>query len=227
MTDSRKWSLLLVALGAAALVLTFLLPGNDGQTADHGESHAPWTITPHSDGSSEVFGLHLGTSTLGEALVALGDSAEVALILNRDRPATLEAYLESVSAGFVTGKMVLTASLAAEVTDAMQARAVKIEALPSGARRLRLAADDRQRARAARLDAITFIPSVNLDETTVIQRFGTPGERVRTDARREHFLYADRGLDLMLDGDGKELLQYVAPRDFARLRAPLSGSAPQ
>lgn len=227
MTASRKWFLLLVAFGAAVLVLPFVFPGGDRQPAgQHGEARAPWSITVHGDGTSEVFGLHLGASTLGDALTALGGSAEIALMLNRDRPATLEAYLESATAGFVTGKMVLTASLPAEATDAMQTRAVKVEALPSGARRLHLAADDRQRARDAKLDAVTFIPSVNLDEATVVQRFGTPGERVRTDGGSEHFLYADKGLDLVLIAEGKELLQYVAPRDFARLRAPLAAVPP-
>lgn len=224
MTASRKWSLLLVAFGAAVLVLPFVFPGNGRQTSGDTEARAPWSITVHADGTSGVFGLRLGASTLGEALTALGGGAEIALMLNRDRPAMLEAYLESATAGFVTGKMVLTASLPAEVTDAMQTRAVKVEALPSGARRLHLAADDRQRARDAKLDAVTFIPSVNLDATTVLQRFGAPGERILAQGGNEHFLYADKGLDLVLVADGKELLQYVAPRDFARLRAPLFAS---
>jgi hypothetical protein len=38
----------------------------------------------------------------------------------------------------------------------------------------------------------------------------------------EHFLYPAKGLDLILDRKGKEVLQYVAPRDFARLREPLT-----
>lgn len=224
MTSSRKWSLLLVVLGVAVIVLPFVFSSGERPSATMQESRTPWAIKTHPDGSSEVFGLHLGASTLGDALTVLGGGAEVALMLNRDRPATLEAYLESVSAGFVTGKMVLTASLPTEASEAMQARAVKVEALPSGARRLHLAAEDRQRAREARLDAATFIPSVNLDEATVIQRFGPPGERIRADARSEHFLYADKGLDLVLDSESKELLQYVAPRDFDRLRAPLKAA---
>lgn len=224
MTASRKWSLLFVVLGLAVLVLPFVFSGGDRPDAARRESRAPWSIAVQPDGTSEVFGVRLGAGSLGEALTTLGNGAEIALMLTRDRPATLEAYLESVTAGFVTGKMVLTASLPAEVTDAMQARAVKVEALPSGARRLHLAAEDRQRARDARLDAVTFIPSANLDEATALQRFGAPGERIRADDGSEHFLYADRGLDLVLIAEGKELLQYVAPRDFARLRAPLSAA---
>jgi hypothetical protein len=54
-----------------------------------------------------------------------------------------------------------------------------------------------------------------------VQRFGAPAERIRQGETLEHFLYPARGLDIVLDSKGKEVLQYVAPADFARLRAPL------
>ena len=38
---------------------------------------------------------------------------------------------------------------------------------------------------------------------------------------RVHLLYPEKGLDVVVDAEGKELLQYVAPRDFALLREPL------
>ena len=60
-----------------------------------------------------------------------------------------------------------------------------------------------------------------LDEATLIERFGTPGERLPVSSERVHLLYADKGLDIVVDAQGKELLQYVPPRDFARLREPL------
>ena len=83
----------------------------------------------------------------------------------------------------------------------------------------------------APIRSIAFIPSTNLDEATILQRFGAPAERLRGGEHIEHFLYPARGLDVVLDAKGKELPQYVAPRDFARLRQPLaarpaSGSAP-
>ncbi len=71
------------------------------------------------------------------------------------------------------------------------------------------------------MSAIAFIPAANLDEAIVLQRFGAPDERIRADENREHFLYRAKGLDVQLDAKGKEVLQYVPPRDFARLRDPL------
>jgi hypothetical protein len=72
-----------------------------------------------------------------------------------------------------------------------------------------------------RVKAVSVIPTVNLDEATIVQRFGQPGERIQVSEKRVHLLYPEKGLDVVVDGDGKELLQYVAPRDFALLREPL------
>ena len=74
------------------------------------------------------------------------------------------------------------------------------------------------------IKAISVIPTVNLDEATVIQRFGQPGERLAVSEKRVHLLYPDKGLDVVVDGEGKELLQYVAPRNFALLREPLNAA---
>jgi hypothetical protein len=55
----------------------------------------------------------------------------------------------------------------------------------------------------------------------VTSRFGRPSERIRSSESVEHYLYPDRGLDVVLDSKGKELLQYVAPQQFELLREPL------
>jgi hypothetical protein len=44
---------------------------------------------------------------------------------------------------------------------------------------------------------------------------------VEISEKRVHLLYPQQGLDVVVDGNGKELLQYVAPRNFASLREPL------
>ena len=45
--------------------------------------------------------------------------------------------------------------------------------------------------------------------------------RIHVSEKRVHLLYPDKGLDVVVDSEGKELLQYVAPKDFALLREPL------
>ncbi len=67
---------------------------------------------------------------------------------------------------------------------------------------------------------ITFIPAVNLDEEVILARFGTPDNRIES-AGAIHFLYPEKGLDIVLHENSKEVMQYVAPDAFQQLLQPL------
>jgi hypothetical protein len=219
-----------ISLVLAALVLILVLPfvpallsmpDKAKPVVAQPQDGLPWQIESLPDGASRVFGLIPGRSTLADARRHLGPDPRVALIIAPGESGAVEAYYESVSAGFVTGKMVLTMETTQAWREEMLQRARKAEYMKSTTRQVELAGEDLARIETAPISAIAFIPSAQLDEQVILQRFGTPAERIRGAAGKEHFLYPDKGLDLLLDDKGKELLQYVAPREFARLRVPL------
>jgi hypothetical protein len=142
-------------------------------------------------------------------------------LLRRMRHWRSKPISRSVSIGPLTGKLVLSITATASELGAMRDKAAKSDHLATGIRKFTLNDADRQRAERMPLAAIAFIPAAGLDEAIILQRFGAPAERIRQDETLEHFLYPARGLDIVLDSKGKEVLQYVAPADFARLRAPL------
>ena len=184
----------------------------------------PWQIELPGTGQSRVFGLTLGgatASTLADALRLSREAPKLALLAPPNAPVALEAYFDTVSIGPLSGKLVLTIAATSNELEAMRDNAAKTDHLATGIRKFTLNDADRQRAERMPLAAIAFIPSAGLDEAIILERFGVPAERIRQDETLEHFLYPARGLDIVLDSKGKEVLQYVAPADFARLRAPL------
>lgn len=214
--------LILIVVAVAAAVL--LRPGEERRTQPI--EGLPWQIETLPDGGSKVFGLTLARSTLGDARARFGaDGMEVAVVAAPGEAGALEAYYSDFTAGVVTGKLVLLADADRDTVARLRERAVKAEYMDSTTRKYLLDPDDLPIAWRAPIAAITFIPSVNLDEETVLKRFGTPRERIRSNERIEHLLYPDKGLDLALDSKGKEVLQYVTPRAFARLREPLVNQA--
>ena len=134
---------------------------------------------------------------------------------------SLEGYYAQLPLGFVLAKMVVTVDLPDEAISAMRERALKAKHMESTTRRITLHPDDLAAADRLPIRALSVIPTVNLDEATIVQRFGVPGERIAVSDKRTHLLYPQLGLDVMVDQGGKELLQYVAPREFGRLREPL------
>jgi hypothetical protein len=219
-----KLALAIVALVVAALVLPFFLPGAGKQEGVDPNSNLPWQIELDGQGGSRVFGLQPGVSTLGDVRQQLGSEIEVAIIAEPGEVGTLEGYYSQVALGFVLAKVIATVDGKNEAISEMRDRAVKAKHMESTTRRITLHPDDLAAADNLPIKAISVIPTVNLDEATVVQRFGPPGERLVVSEKRVHLLYPDKGLDVVVDADGKELLQYVAPRNFALLRDPLQAS---
>ena len=216
-----KFALYLIALVLLALIIPFFIPGPGKQEGVDPNSNLPWQITVDASGGSSVFGLKPGISTLGEVRQKLGDEVELAIIAEPNELGALEGYYAQVPLGFVLAKVIVTVDATNEAISIMRERALKAKHMESMTRKITLQADDAAAAELLPVKAITVIPTVNLDEATVIERFGQPAERLVLSETRTHLLYPKQGLDIQVDKDGKELLQYVAPQQFARLRDPL------
>ncbi len=225
-----KFSLSIIALIFVALIVPFLIPDVAKRDGVDPNSNLPWQIQLDGQGGSTVFGLQPGVSTLGEVRQKLGNEIEVAIIAEPDEAGALEGYYTQVALGFVLARVIVTLDTNESVIIAMRERALKAKHMESTTRKITLHPDDLAAVERLSIKAISLIPTVNLDEATVIQRFGQPGERLVVSERRVHLLYPDKGLDVVVDTDGKELLQYVAPRNFSILRTPLKaggdGKAP-
>jgi hypothetical protein len=145
---------------------------------------------------------------------------------SRGEPPVLEAYVERASPGGVGGRLVMSAAATPEQLARWQARAVKDELVSAQTRRYALSAADRDEVLGRPLSALAFIPSAQLDEQILRQRFGEPSEVISESAGLQHWLYPQRGLAVALDAKGRELLQYVPPAQFKqRLRDPLLRAA--
>ena len=216
-----KTFLAVLATAAILIVLLTLLPRSTPDAPVGAVHDLPWQIDMLPDGKSRVFGLTIGVSTLADARSRFGDDNELAIVTAPGESGSVEAFYRDVTMGAITGKLILTADIPEQTIVSMRQRAKKLEYMQSSTKKATLADEDAVVAESASIRAIAFIPTVNLDEEMVTSRFGRPSERIRSSESVEHYLYPDRGLDVVLDSKGKELLQYVAPQQFELLREPL------
>ena len=181
----------------------------------------PWQIEILPDGSTRVFGVNPGSSTLGQAAARLGDDMELAVIAAPGEAGGLEMYYGHYRAGLLSARLVLAADMDADTLKQMRENAASTEVLQSGARKHVLSEEDYQAAYQAAISSIAFIPSTNLDHDMIINRFGEPDEIITSGEQTRHYLYAAKGLDVIVNNDARDVLQYVAPNEFSRLREPL------
>lgn len=202
--------------------IALLLVGCDRDRPDTpGDQIYPWQIERLPDGDSRVFGIQFNHTTLKQARSVLGIRHDEGLFENPDGSLSLEIYFNEVTLGGLSGKFILTLGASRSELEALKQRAINSRRMDSGAIRYQPAPSDREQILDLPVAALAYIPYTDLDEELVRLRFGTPGDVIPVAEGKRHFLYPASGLDLLLDEEGKELLQYLAPRDFDRLRRPL------
>lgn len=215
----RYW--LIASLVLAAVLLSWFIP-NPGQPLDaKALALLPWSIEVLPNGNSKIFGVRLGEANLGDLQQILGDDMELAIVAGPDEIGELEAYYSHLLLGYIQARMIVTVDVPKEQIIRMRERAPKAEYMESATRKIRLHPEDSTAARLLPIRALAVIPAANLDEAAIVERFGPPGELLQVSVARRHLLYPEKGLDIVLDREGKELLQYVPPRHFSILREPL------
>ena len=209
----------LITLGLVVAVAAgvWLLPRNPAGIDGERRTDLPWQITPLQDGTSRVIGLHLGTATLADAIARCGEPESVALFISPDARRSLEVYFGTVRFGPFDAKIIVTLEACDDLLDTLAANAVGREGTRDGDTKLLLAESDKAGLVGQRLSGITYIPAYGGLEADFFrdrERLGEPARWRRVNDHAVSWFYPELGLSLLIDAEGKEAFEYVAPRDF-------------
>jgi len=212
----------LSVLGASilALLLGVYLSSLKAPQTDH--AGFPWQLEILPSGQSRVFSLTIGESTLGEAEQVFQEYAELTLFSAPQSEPVIEAFFSEVKIGGLKSKMVMSIQLPTNEIQAMFDRGTRIATLGSGTRKVTLAVEDAAKVRQTAISSITYLPSVHLDAELIANRFGEPAEKI-TDSESDavHWLYPQKGIDIALSENDKEVILYVSPTAFDKVLQPL------
>lgn len=207
--------LLVLGVGLALFLLIWLLVPVPEQDIGQARTDLPWQIETFDDGSSQVFGLRLYHATLADAVERLGPYEELALFESRGGGHSLEAFFGNVSFGPLKAKVVVTLAAPANELKTLAERAQERKGSPSGDWKLLLNRADLDSQLLRPLSGLTYIPAYGgLEAEFFRQRLGEPDAWRTLEEGRVQWFYPAKGLSLLLDAEGKEVLEYVAPRDF-------------
>lgn len=214
--------LILGILGATliALAAAILLPG--GRTVDK-DPKLPWLITVEPSGALSVFGLTLGETTLDEVRDLFHEQGKINLFFSPEMDTyAIEVYFQRIFLSGLRADMVFTLDIDNSTASKMYERGLRISKISSGAKKIDLAAEDQDALKQAKISHITYIPAADLDDKLVASRFGEPSERLQEQGTDiTHWLYPDKGLDIAVNPDGKEIFQYITPKNFDQVIKPL------
>lgn len=216
-----KTSLGVLAFSLAIIGIALMIPA---EPISH-EQRMPWQIEKTGEGLSTVFGLTLGRSTVADAELKLGTNAEVSLFSTNEDEFAIEVYFNNVSLAGLSAKIIIVTDLSTETLKNIYGRGERISALGDGTKKVSLSASDAPEVKAAAIASLTYLPRVSLDDELIQNRFGSPSEKITIEeTQTTHWLYPNLGLDIALSNEGGAVLQYVAPKDFSQISAPLMQS---
>lgn len=182
--------------------------------------YLPWDIVVDAQQQMTVFGLTLRRSTLQQAEQRFGEEAEVTLFA-KDGNKMVEAFFNSVTLTQIRAKVVITMDLDEETLEGYFQRGVRMAKLGDHSYKVTLGSEDMADLYQQPIGVITYMPKATLTDELIQQRFGEPQQKIVESELGTHWLYPEKGLDLLLAESGKAVLQYIAPSQFDLLLLPL------
>ena len=203
------------------LVLLFTFNKKTGNNKPIVQTY-PWQINILADGRSRVFDIVMGETTLKEVDVILNSRPKMALFEAKNK-LSLEAYYKNISLGGMIGSFILTLDVTDKQLDTIKKEGTRKKRTDNNGIRYELDKPTSDKSKILIVKNLIYIPSAQLDDKTIITRFGKPVYKIKLKTKESgwHYLYPDKGLDLIYKEEGKEVLQYVAPKEFNLLLKPL------
>lgn len=203
------------------IFLLLILVSGCGKGPDIDEQTYPWQIEVTTAGNTRVFGIELDKTPLGHAARAVNRRYELGLFENRQGELTLEAYFNEVTRGGLSGKLIVLLNADKQELQAFKSRSLKSKPQESGVLKYALTKDDTKLSEQIEVTSLSYIPYVNLDKDMIEKRFGAPDEVIKSKEGLTHYVYLNKGLDVIHSEEGKEVLQYVSPHRIGQLLQPL------
>jgi len=207
--------LTILAVVAIFLGLSYLFAPEPDPELVKARTDLPWQITANPDGSSRVLDIDLGSATLADAQLKFGPVVNYAVFIRDENNSDLEAYFGDVMFGPLKAKVVVKLAASEEEKKQLVARAGEREASPTGDWKYTLNQADQPAQTQRLVTAISYVPGTRgLDADFFLERFGQPAATLKENEEAVSWFYPEKGLSVLIDNKGREVLEYVPPRDF-------------
>ena len=198
---------LIVIVGSFILLALFVMIQPSRESVD--ENTLPWNAQFNEQGQLEALGITLKQTTLREAMDIFGKDVEISLFTDKEGgQKKAEAYFTVVYIGAIKAAVAVNLQVSEEELEAVYRRGAKISPITSGGREVKLSSDDNLNFLEKKIESMTLIPRKDLDERSIEMRFGVPDRRAMGDDGLERLYFNKLGLEMILDPEGPEALQY-------------------
>ncbi len=175
----------------------------------------PWHITVHDASHTEVFGIILNRTTLEQARQKFGQLDGIALFQNAQGEYSLEGYFGKVAIGPFSARIIANLAVPQAELEQLSRHTIKRVVTDNGSQRWTLKADKQLEQGGRLIKSLSYIPAYSgMDQQFIKRQFGEPASRIIVDESTERWFYPQKGIRILVDNDGKDLFEYIAPAQF-------------
>jgi len=196
-------------------LLTFALFYLTTQKTAEQQIDLPWQVTVHDALHSEVFGIVLNKTNLEQGRAHFGQLDGIAKKKKKEGAFSLEAYFGKVTIGPFGARIIATLDASQQELEQMIEDTVKRVPTEEGGLKWTLTQQKQAEQGLRKIRSLTFMPTYRgMDQDFIRERFGDPGRSEVVDETAQLWFYPESGVRILVDNDGNELFEYLAPADF-------------
>ncbi len=194
-------------LGGLVVLVIMVLIQPDRPEVD--PKQLPWNAKVDEAGRIHTLGLIVNESNLNDAIALYGNDIEMKIFTDKSgENKSLEVYYPSLYIGTIKTALALKVAADSKALDEAYNRGVSNTVTQTGSREIELLQEDTLGFYNAPISSITLIPRRSLDERAIAMRFGEPDKKEVQSDGLKHWFFNQKGLELIIDEEGPEALQY-------------------
>lgn len=197
----------------------FVLSG--GEAEQKQPDNLPWKTTLSAEGHVEVFHLSIGRVTLREMIERFQHFPEIALFTSDNQAPRLEAYFGKRRLGIFDARLIAEIEASEAQLQGYIDTSTDREPQASGSWKYTLSEAAVKQINEQKVRYLVYMPVADYKMDIVGKQFGEPSDKFVINETAEYWFYPQKGLVILLDKEGKDVLHYSATGSFAALRERL------
>lgn len=199
------WLVFISSIAIYALLLVFQ-PSREAVE----DQNLPWNAKFNSQGQLETLGLTIGKSSVNDAIELYGKDVELKLFSDLDESnKSVEAYFPVMYIGSIKAALALGIVASEKQMQKAFENGKKIVMSSTGGREVELYNADKVSFMDLPVSSVTLLPRKHLTQRAIEMRFGSPDYKETQSDGLEHWFFKELGLELIIDPEGPEALQYT------------------
>lgn len=209
LTQKRQLPMFWIVFLSSIIIFTLMLLFQP-QRDEVSDQNLPWNAKFNEQGQLQTLGLTVGKSSVNDAIALYGKDVEIKMFSDLDESnKSVEAYFPVMYIGSIKAALALKIIAPEEMMDKAFANGKKMVMSSTGGREIELYNADKLAFMDLPVSSITLLPRKHLTERAIEMRFGQPDYKEIQSDNLEHWFFNRLGLEMIIDPEGPEALQYT------------------